>query len=74
MNNDDIIIKIDEIENKIEAIYKFNKDNNDTIATLFEIEKKRLDNYIEKNNNDINDIKDIDLLLLLLMIIISFRY
>lgn len=74
MNNDEIIIKIDEIENKIEAIYKFNKDNNDTIANLFEIEKKRLDNYIEKNNNEINDIKNIDLLLLLLMIIISFRY
>lgn len=71
MNNDEIIIKIDEIENKIEAIYKFNKDNNDTIANLFEIEKKRLDNYIEKNDNDIYHI---DLLLCFLLILNSFRY
>ena len=67
MNNDEIIIKIDEIVNKIEAIYKFNKDNNNTIANLFEIERNRLDNYIEKNNIDI-------LLLLFLLILNSFRY
>ena len=57
-------IKIYEIENRLEDIYKFNKDNNDTIANLFLIEKKRsntyikiFDNYIEKANYDLYIIK-----------------
>lgn len=61
---DEIIIKINEIENRIEDIYKFNKDNNDTIANLFKIEKKRsdtyikiLDSYIENTNNELYLIK-----------------
>lgn len=53
-----IIIKIDEIENNIECIYKFNKENNNTIANLLKNEKNKRQKYIEilsnyiKNNDD----------------------
>jgi len=60
-NNNDIsaiIIKIDEIENNIECIYRFNKENNNTIANLLKYEKNKRQKYIEILNNYIKNNDD----------------
>ena len=69
----EIVIRINELENKLQkqinGIYKFNKDNNNTIAKLFENERKRNYDNIEIFNDDLNIIK---LLLVIISISISF--
>lgn len=69
----EIVIRINELENKFqkkfEGIYKFNQENNNTIAKLFENERKRNYDNIEIFNDHLNIIK---LLLLIISISISF--
>lgn len=69
----EIVIRINELENELQkqinGIYKFNKDNNNTITKLFDNERKRNYDNIENLNDDLNIIK---LLLVLILMSISF--
>lgn len=74
MNCEDIVIKINELENDIKEIYKFNKENNETIYKLFELHNDKLINYIETNNNDILMIKGLLVIFSISISIITFVF
>lgn len=74
MNCEDIIIKINDIENDIKEIHKFNKENNETIYKLFELQNRKLINYIEMNNNDTLIIKGLLVIFSISISIITFVF
>lgn len=67
-------MKINDIENDIKEIHKFNKENNETIYKLFELQNRKLINHIETNNNDTLIIKGLLVVFSISISIITFIF